>query len=246
MEEQTSSNGDIKRTAWWMWILPTRNTISKNQARFQWMEDMVLIFITEFNECSVVTVSNSSKKRISFRKQQRFLCCDEFDLSHNRSQIWERYSSKNVPFFVLAFISRLNSSHSIDAAILYMRKKVFYSIHILYHTHILNRLIESCTIQGIDLTDELTRGSQYKIENILLRINNSKEYSMLCLNATESQVSLLFLFLNCSSLISLPLRAFHWWWNRIPTYTMILWSWWTSNRCIPALWSLTTFASRPV
>lgn len=113
-------------------------------------------------------------------------------------------------FFIVAFISRLNSSHSIDAAILYMRKKVFYSIHILYHTHILNRLIESCTIQGIDLTDELTRGSQYKIENILLRINNSKEYSMLCLNATESQVSLLFLFLNCSSLISLPLRAFHW------------------------------------
>ena len=46
-----------------------------------------LIILTEFNECSVVTVSNSSKKRISFRKQQRFLCCDEFDLSHDRSQI---------------------------------------------------------------------------------------------------------------------------------------------------------------
>ena len=92
--------------------------------------------------------------------------------------------------------SRLNSSHSIDAAILYLRKKVFYSIHILYHTHIFNRLIESCTIQGIDFTDELTRGSQYKIENILLRINNSKDYSMICLNATESQVCFLSFLLS--------------------------------------------------
>lgn len=201
---------------------------------------MILYWIWE---CSVVIVSNSSKKRIPFRKQQWFLCCDEFDLPHNRSEIRECHSFDNVHFFV-ALISRLNSSHSIDAAILYMRKKVFYSIHILYHTHILNRLIESCTIQGIDLTDELTRGSQYKIENILLRINNSKDFSMLCLNATESQVSFHSCFSHCSSLISLLLRASHWSWSRIPTCTMILWSWWTFSRFIPALWSLTTFAFR--
>ena len=89
---------------------------------------------------------------------------------------------------------RINSSNSIDAAVLYMRKKVFYSLHILYHTHILNRFIESCTIQGIDLTDELTRGSHYKIENILLRINNLDAFSMICLNATEHQARMSFLF----------------------------------------------------
>ena len=101
-----------------------------------------------------------------------------------------------------------------------MRKKVFYTIHVLYHTHIFNRLIESSTIQGIDLTDELTRGSQYKIENILLRINNSEDFSMICLNATESQVFILLLF-DCSSLFSLLLPAFRWSWSLIRICTMI-------------------------
>ena len=39
------------------------------------------------------------------------------------------------------------------------------------------------------MTDELVRGSQYKIENLLLRINNSSEFNFICLNATEKQVS---------------------------------------------------------
>ena len=87
--------------------------------------------------------------------------------------------------------NRLNQTRTIEAAVHYMRMKNFYCIHILYHTHILNQMIESCTIQGIDIDDEFTRGSQYKIENILLRINNTPTYSFICLNATEAQVSFL-------------------------------------------------------
>ena len=75
-----------------------------------------------------------------------------------------------------------------EAAITYLKQKSFHCIHILYQTTILNRILESCSIQGIDLEDEFTRGSQYKIENILLRINNTSTYNYICLNATERQV----------------------------------------------------------
>lgn len=71
---------------------------------------------------------------------------------------------------------------------MHLRQKSFYTIHALYHTHLLNRLVESCSIQGIDLVDELMRGSQYKIENLLLRINNNTHFNFICLNATERQV----------------------------------------------------------
>lgn len=84
--------------------------------------------------------------------------------------------------------SRINRSSTMETAILYLKTKNFYCLHILFHTHILNRIIESCTIQGIDIDDEFTRGSQYKIENILLRINNTPTYNFVCLNATEAQV----------------------------------------------------------
>ena len=84
----------------------------------------------------------------------------------------------------------LSKPSLIDSVFLYLRKKSFYSIHILYHTHILNQLIESCSIKGLDLTDELMRGSQYHIENFLLRINKDPSYQYICLNATESQLAL--------------------------------------------------------
>ena len=76
-----------------------------------------------------------------------------------------------------------------EAGVAYLREKSFYTLHALYHAHLLNRVVESCSIQGIDVTDELVRGSQYKIENLLLRINNSSEFNFICLNATEKQVS---------------------------------------------------------
>ena len=102
----------------------------------------------------------------------------------------------------------MNQTRTIEAAIHYLRMKTFYCIHILYHTHILNRIIESCTIQGIDIDDEFTRGSQYKIENILLRINNTPAYNFICLNATEAQVWF-ELCLHPSSLYNLPRSQFH-------------------------------------
>ena len=71
---------------------------------------------------------------------------------------------------------------------MHLRQKSFYTIHALYHAHLLNRLVESCSIQGIDLVDELMRGSQYKIENLLLRINNNTHFNFICLNATERPV----------------------------------------------------------
>lgn len=84
----------------------------------------------------------------------------------------------------------LTKSSLIDSVFLYLRKKSFYAIHILYHTHILNQILESCSIQGTDITDELMRGSQYHIENFLLRINKDPLFQFLCLNATESQLAL--------------------------------------------------------
>ena len=85
---------------------------------------------------------------------------------------------------------RICNTSQIDAALLYLRKKSFYTLHILYHEHILDRIIESCTIQGIDPMDELIRGSQFKIENFLLRINKDPTYRYICLNATENQIQL--------------------------------------------------------
>ena len=84
---------------------------------------------------------------------------------------------------------RLRRPSTVEAGVAYLREKSFYTLHALYHAHLLNRLVESCSIQGIDVTDELVRGSQYKIENLLLRINNSSEFNFICLNATEKQVS---------------------------------------------------------
>lgn len=82
----------------------------------------------------------------------------------------------------------MNHPSTMKVAIQYLQTKNYYCLHILFHTHILNQIIESCSIQGIDIEDEFTRGSQYKIENILLRINNTPTYSYICLNATETQV----------------------------------------------------------
>ena len=84
---------------------------------------------------------------------------------------------------------RLRRASTVEAGVAYLREKSFYTLHALYHAHLLNRVVESCSIQGIDVTDELVRGSQYKIENLLLRINNSSEFNFICLNATEKQVS---------------------------------------------------------
>ena len=84
---------------------------------------------------------------------------------------------------------RLRRASTVEAGMAYLREKSFYTLHALYHAHLLNRVVESCSIQGIDVTDELVRGSQYKIENLLLRINNSSEFNFICLNATERQVS---------------------------------------------------------
>ena len=84
---------------------------------------------------------------------------------------------------------RLRRASTVEAGVAYLREKSFYTLHALYHAHLLNRVVESCSIQGIDVTDELVRGSQYKIENLLLRINNSSEFNFICLNATERQVS---------------------------------------------------------
>ena len=77
-----------------------------------------------------------------------------------------------------------------DSAFFYLRKKCFYCLHILFHTQILNRLVESCSIKGIDLVDELTRGSQFHIETFLLRINKDPSFQFIFLNATESQLAL--------------------------------------------------------
>ena len=89
-----------------------------------------------------------------------------------------------------SLLCRIEHSSQIDAAFLYLRKKSFYSLFILYHEHILDRVIESCNIQGLDPMDEFTRGSQFKIENFLLRINKDPSFRYLCLNATESQIQL--------------------------------------------------------
>ena len=97
-------------------------------------------------------------------------------------------------FFYHSFNSRCQHITTIEIAFNYIRQKSFYIIHILFHSHILNRIIESCSIQGIDIEDEFTRGSQYKIENILLRINNHKSFNYICLNATEKQVIFPFSF----------------------------------------------------
>ena len=87
-----------------------------------------------------------------------------------------------VPRLSMSMIRGMLSKPSlIDSVFMYLRKKSFYTIHILYHTHILNQLIESCSIQGLDLTDELMRG---------LRINKDPIYQFVCLNATESQLAL--------------------------------------------------------
>lgn len=97
-------------------------------------------------------------------------------------------------FFYHSFNSRCQHITTIEIAFNYIRQKSFYIIHILFHSHILNRIIESCSIQGIDIEDEFIRGSQYKIENILLRINNHKSFNYICLNATEKQVIFPFSF----------------------------------------------------
>ena len=85
---------------------------------------------------------------------------------------------------------RISHPSRVDSAFFYLRKKCFYCLHILFHTQILNRLVESCSIKGIDLVDELTRGSQFHIETFLLRINKDPSFQFIFLNATESQLAL--------------------------------------------------------
>ena len=53
---------------------------------------------------------------------------------------------------------RLRRASTVEAGVAYLREKSFYTLHALYHAHLLNRVVESCSIQGIDVTDELVRG----------------------------------------------------------------------------------------
>jgi len=69
----------------------------------------------------------------------------------------------------------------------YVRKRVLYTDEILNHMNTVPQTVEMTRLYGVDFESVLTRGSQFKIESVLIRV--AKANDILLLSASKVQVA---------------------------------------------------------
>ncbi len=88
--------------------------------------------------------------------------------------------------FLQAIISRYKSQHDVLTVIDYIHTKTMMDIQILVDLYVIHDMIETSRVQGVDIEDMYIRGSQFRVENLYLRLNH--EFNYIFRNASEKEV----------------------------------------------------------